>query len=402
MAASGATALAALKIGGRVAFERLVRPKARRAEDVPCSPDAITPEWLTAVLCQKVPEAVVAGLVVKPASAGTHERHQLIVTYNEAGRRAGLPASIFTKSLPSLVTRMIGGFNGTARVEGRFYTQLRPQLEIEAPIGYHAASDRKTFASILLLEDMFATKSATFCNYRTYVSREMAEDMIDLLASLHARFYGDAELPKHYPWVASYPRWFTVGSEKMNLDYYTRKAFDTAAHVIPKSVLAQRDAVWPAALQALAVHDGEPQGLIHSDVHIGNWYRTGAGKMGLCDWQCLARGHWTRDFSYAVTAALTPDDRRNWEEDLLRRYLDRFAGLTGTKPDFDRSFLHYRQQMVHALLMWTITLCHSPLLPAMQSEETTLTMIERIATAMADLDTLRSWPVRYATRKSKY
>ena len=62
--------------------------------------------------------------------------------------------------------------------------------------------------------------------------------------------------------------------------------------------------------------------------------------------------------------------------------------LTGNKPDFDRSFLNYRQQMVHALLMWTITLCHSPLLPAMQSEATTLAMIERISTAMADLDAL--------------
>jgi aminoglycoside phosphotransferase (APT) family kinase protein len=154
-------------------------------------------------------------------------------------------------------------------------------------------------------------------------------------------------------------------------------------------MLAQRDAVWPAAIRALAVHDNEPQGLIHSDVHIGNWYRTGAGKMGLCDWQCLARGHWSRDFSYAVTAALTPDDRRKWERDLLQRYLDRFARLTGTLPDFDTSFLRYRQQMVHALLMWTITLCHSPLLPDMQSEETTLAMIERISTAMADLDALR-------------
>src|SRR5215468_3909347 len=144
MAGSTAAALAALKIGGQVTFERLVKPKARRAEDVPCSPDAITPEWLTAVLCQKYPEATVTGFVVKPASAGTHERHQLIVTYNEAGRRAGLPASIFTKSLPSVVTRMIGGFNGTARVEGRFYMQLRPQLEIEAPFGYHAAFDRRT------------------------------------------------------------------------------------------------------------------------------------------------------------------------------------------------------------------------------------------------------------------
>jgi hypothetical protein len=388
MGASSATALAALKIGGRVAFERLVRPKARRREDVPCSPNAITTEWLTAVLCSQIPEAAVTHVDVAPASSGTHERHRLILTYNDAGRRAGLPVSIFTKSLPSVVTRMIGGFNGTARVEGQFFMQLRPQLEIEAPVGYHAAFDRRTFASILLLEDLVATKSATFCNYRTHVSRAMAEDMIDVLAALHARFYGERELATRYRWLAGYPRWFTVGAEKMSLEYYTRKAFEAASHVIPEKVLAKRDAVWPAAMRALAVHEGEGQGLIHSDVHIGNWYQTGAGKMGLCDWQCLSRGHWSRDVAYAITAALTPDNRRKWERDLLVRYLERFAGLTGTRLDFDESFRHYREQMVHALLMWTITLCHSPLLPNMQPEETTLTMIERITTAMADLETI--------------
>src|SRR5262245_39638729 len=134
MGASAGSALAALKIGGRVAFEHLVRPKAKRFEDVPCSPYAITADWLTAVLCGKTPGAIVTHVEVKPASAGTHERHRLTVSYNEEGRRAGLPTPIFTKSLPSIVTRMIGGFNGTARVEGSFYTQLRPQLEIEAPL----------------------------------------------------------------------------------------------------------------------------------------------------------------------------------------------------------------------------------------------------------------------------
>src|SRR5689334_21127286 len=132
MGQSTDTALAALKIGGRVAYERLARPKARQFDDVPCTPYAVTPEWLTAVLCGKVPGAVVTHVEVKAASAGTHERHQLKVSYNEEGRRAGLPVSIFTKSLPSIVTRMIGGFNGTARVEGSFFTQIRPQLEIEA------------------------------------------------------------------------------------------------------------------------------------------------------------------------------------------------------------------------------------------------------------------------------
>src|SRR5216684_632319 len=391
MGASTGTALAALKIGGRVAFERLVRPKAWRLGDVPCSPYAITTEWLTAVLCGKIPEAIVTHVEVQPASAGTHERHHLLVSYTAEGRRSGFPFSIFTKSLPSIVTRMIGGFNGTARVEGNFYTQIRPQLEIEAPLCYHSACDRRTFAAIHLLEDMVATKSAAFCNHKTYVSRAMADDMIDLLASLHSRFYGDPDLAERYRWLASYPRWFTIGSEKMSTEYYTHKAFDAAAHVIPGKVLARRDEVWPATIRALAVHESEPQGLIHSDVHIGNWYRTGAGQMGLCDWQCLSRGHWSRDFAYAVTASLTPDNRRSWERDLLARYVERFAEKTGVKPDFDLSFLHYRQQILHALAMWTITLCHSRLLPNMQPEETTVAMIERITTAMADLDSIDSF-----------
>ena len=391
MGQSTDTALAALKIGGRVAYERLARPKARQFDDVPCTPYAVTPEWLTAVLCGKVPGAVVTHVEVKAASAGTHERHQLKVSYNEEGRRAGLPVSIFTKSLPSIVTRMIGGFNGTARVEGSFFTQIRPQLEIEAPLCYHSAYDRRTFAAIHLLEDLVATKSATFCNHRTYVTRAMADDMIDLLAALHGRFYGDPTLAERYRWLASYPRWFTIGAAKMGTEYYTRKAFDAAAHVIPEEVMARRDDVWPATMRALALHDSEPQGLIHSDVHIGNWYRTGAGQMGLCDWQCLSRGHWSRDFAYAVTASLTPDNRRSWERELLARYVERFAEKTGVKPDFDLSFLRYRQQIVHALAMWTITLCHSPLLPNMQPEDTTLTMIERMTTAMADLDALDSF-----------
>src|SRR5258708_7787588 len=314
MGASTGTALAALKIGGRVAFERIMRPKARRLDDVPCSPYAITAEWLTAVLCGKIPGAVVTHVEVKPASAGTHERHQLIVSYNEEGRRAGLPVSIFTKSLPSIVTRMIGGFNGTARVEGNFYTQLRPQLEIEAPLCYHSTYDRRTFAAIHLLEDMVATKSATFCNHKTYVSRAMADDMIDLLASLHSHFYADPALAERYRWLAGYPRWFTIGSEKMGTEYYT----------------------------------------------------------------------------YAVTGSLTLDNRGNWERDLLARYVERFAEKTGVKPDLDLSFLHYRQQIVHALAMWTITLCHSPLLPNMQPEDTTLTMIGRITTAMSDLASTNS------------
>src|ERR1700704_2413720 len=81
------TALTALKVSGRVLYERVARPMARTLDQVPGSPNAITPEWLTAALCSKVPGAVVTDVRVELASAGTHERHKLHVTYNEAGRR---------------------------------------------------------------------------------------------------------------------------------------------------------------------------------------------------------------------------------------------------------------------------------------------------------------------------
>ena len=388
MGASSATALAALKIGGRVAFERLVGPKARQRDDVPCSPSAITPEWLTAVLCEKYPGAMVTQVEVKPASAGTHERHRLLSTYNEAGRRAGLPGSIFTKSLPSVVTRMIGGFNGTARVEGQFFTQLRPLLQIEAPVGYHAAFDRRTFASILLLEDLVATKSATFCNHRTYVTREMADDMIDVLAALHARFYGEPELATRYRWVAGYPRWFTIGAEKMRLEYYTRKAFEAASHVIPgKGVGATRRGVAGGHARACRPRrrgaGPDPLRCAYRKLVPDGGRKDGLVRLAVPFARPLVAGLRLRGDSGA-DAGRSPHVGEGSAGALSRR----FAELTGSRPDFDESFRHYREQMVHALLMWTITLCHSPLLPNMQPEETTLTMIERITTAMADLDSI--------------
>lgn len=383
-------ALAALRVGGRIIYERAMHPLARTLDDVPCSPNAITPEWLTAALCSQTSGATVTRVVVEAVSAGTQERHRLHVEYNEAGRRAGLPAAIFTKSLPSFVTRMIAGFSGHARVEGGFYMHVRPLLEIEAPTCFYSTYDRQTFTAIHLLEDLVATKQATFCGHKTKVTRAMAEDQIDLLATLHGRFYGDATLGERFRWLADYPKWFKIGAQKMQTEHYTGKALDAAASLMPAKLMQRREEVWPATMKALAVHTSEPSTFLHSDVHIGNWYQTGAGRMGLCDWQCPSRGHWSRDVAYAISSALEPEDRRNWERELLARYLERLAEHRAPKLNFDKSFTWYRQQLLHAFSMWTITLRHSPLLPSMQTEAMTLAMMERVGTAIDDLDALDS------------
>jgi aminoglycoside phosphotransferase (APT) family kinase protein len=159
---------------------------------------------------------------------------------------------------------------------------------------------------------------------------------------------------------------------------------------MPAKLMQRRQEVWPATMKALAVHTSEPSTFLHSDVHIGNWYQTGAGRMGLCDWQCPSRGHWSRDVAYAISSALEPEDRRNWERELLARYLERLAEHRAPKLNFDKSFTWYRQQLLHAFSMWTITLRHSPLLPSMQTEAMTLAMMERVGTAIDDLDALDS------------
>jgi len=94
------------------------------------------------------------------------------------------------------------------------------------------------------------------------VGRSRGDKIRDLLQSPDIRFPRDGgrhdrssrvasraflrrrELATRYRWIAGYPRWFTIGAEKMRLEHYTRKAFDAASDVIPRKVLAQRDAVW--------------------------------------------------------------------------------------------------------------------------------------------------------------
>ena len=162
-----------------------------------------------------------------------------------------------------------------------------------------------------------------------------------------------------------------------------------AQSLVPADVFAARDKLWPAAEAGLAAHREGARMIIHSDVHPGNWYLTAAGELGLCDWQCIAQGHWARDFAYAVSTMVDVAQRRAWEQELLSRYLDKLPQAGGPTVAFDTAWQHYRQQLPGALLMWTPTLCHPPTMPDMQPDAVSFEMIRRITTAISDLGVLQ-------------
>ena len=146
----------------------------------------------------------------------------------------------------------------------------------------------------------------------------------------------------------------------------------------------------PALMDSLMRDKGNPVGLVHTDAHSGNWFRTPDGRMGLYDWQAIAKGFGYRDLSYALMSNLTIEDRRAWEHDLVAMYVDRLAKAGGKAPTGDRAWLHYRQQPFHGLCSWLYTLGAGRLQPEMQKVSVSMVNLERMGQAVADLESFRA------------
>lgn len=386
------TAALATRLAMQLVYERIRRPVARSAADIPCNYESASAEWFTAVLCANAAGAQVTSVQPDHGSQGTSARRQFLLEYNDAGRRAGLPTRVFAKSTPTLMTRMAGTVSESMTGEAYFYSLIRPELRIEAPIGYHSAFDLVRGRSIHLMEDLVTTKGATFCGPHTRIWRTQAEDIVGLLAMLHGTYYQSVRFAADLSHIVRWPVEFGRMVRGVDLKKYHHRGFDKARDLIPSSLLRRRDEVWPAIVRSTQLHDALPQTIVHGDVHLGNWYVTVAGSMGLLDWQCLARGHWSRDLAYAISSTLTIEDRREWERELIELYLDLFEAHSGVAMDFDDAWLRYRQQMFGALAFWTPAYSPPVFVPKnMQSADTAVEMIRRIAQAIDDLDSLDSF-----------
>jgi aminoglycoside phosphotransferase (APT) family kinase protein len=371
--------------------DRIHRPAVWERTKVPARIQDVTPEWLTAVLCGTSSDSRVVDVSFDGGSSGTSVRSRLHLQYNRLGSDAELPTTLFAKSTPTLVTRIANGITGTARAEAGFYRELRPVLSLEAPRGYHCATDPRSFRTIHLLEDLVATKNAAFCMPTTVVSRSQAEQIVEELARLHG---AAATLPsvsgRRPAWLASYPQWWQAASSATYIRRYHHRGQASAddEEITPARLRGRSSALWQQFVTSIDAHRHLSRTLIHGDVHLGNWYLTDSGAMGLCDWQCISVGHWSRDLAYALTSALTIDQRRSWERELIALYLQRLAEAGGAVLDFPTTWDLYRQQALGALVMWTPT--HHPprFLPAMQPRSMTTEMLRRILTAIDDLDAI--------------
>jgi len=376
------------KVAYQVARERFSSARVTSLDEVPSCAGALTTEWLTAALCRDTPGAQVVRFDVTGGSDGTSSRRALRVSYNQGGQRAGLPTQLFMKSAASLQSRMMLVLGGVTESETIFYRDLRPQLDrLRSPRAFHAACDSETFRSIALMDDLSAEGWSFPDPMRDTLSRRDAEDMIDQMAYYHATFWDQpgplAPLPTS--------ELFQQRLNDIGLERRARIGIERGRATMSAKLYRRKDELLPTTMRALRVNSAGPLTLLHQDVHQGNWLRDPDGRMGLYDWQCVAKGEWALDFCYALAVNLTTEDRRAWERELLERYLWRLGeeGLA-SPPTFGEAWLRYRQQPFHVVIFTLLTIGAGRLQPNMQPTDYMMRCWKRVATFLDDHDSLDS------------
>lgn len=378
---------------GRVAYhiakERITNPRPVTLREVPPTPEHLTDEWLTQALSDGVPGARVMSHELGPRDDGTTSRRTLRVEFNDIGREAGLTESLFTKSGPGFATRLVSGIAGLGVTESTFYSQIRPMLTIETPVTQYSGYDPISNRLMLIIDDISQTRGAQFGNVLTRkATRDSVEQVVDTLAALHTTFWNAPLRNRFGNWLLDSHEYMVHVDSTMKLSKRILVGFERAREVIEPGLYARRREVPDALMRSLQINTTGPQTLLHGDVHPGNWYVSGDGRMGLYDWQCIVRGGWARDIAYALSTHLTVEDRRDWEHGLIARYCERIAEAGCEAPSLDDAFLAYRQQMFHGMMMWLTTIGFYKVHPDMQPKDITLETIRRTCQAAADLDSL--------------
>ncbi len=358
--------------------------------EVPLSAEYFTREWLTSVLCAGVGGAEVKAFeLLGEANLGTTARRNVAVHYNAAGEAAGLPQRIFAKATPEFDSRYICGLSGAIAHEANFYNRIAPLVSIEAPRCYHADYDPPSFRSIFLFEDAGVTKGARFLDGGFRVQRHDMEAMLRTIAGLHSRFWGDPILDTHFTWLKDPYSYQLHINDLIGFRERTQLGLERSLNILPPGLRARHGELWDAMIKACRLRAEAPRTLLHADDHLGNWYVTDKGAMGLCDWQCTVKGGWASDFAYAVTSSLEPAERRAWEKDLLAFYLDALELPPGqARPAFEDAWLDYRRQTLHGLYNWLFVAGIGEAATLMHSGTITTNNLRRMTVAVDELDTL--------------
>jgi len=335
----------------------------------------LDPRWLEAVLYKDFPGVEVTGAKIVESTFNTATKTRVALEVRNAP--PGLIKTICIKGMLNDVGKLYLA-NGVSRTEALFYQELAQPLSshIKTPPCLYAGIDPATNHGLVIMQDLVAA-GCTFLQPLTPYTPEEAFASLESIARLHAAAPEGSTLYEK-PWLQRTLETKFAASGIIPPEMLHDLLNGPRGAPLPKEILDGPRLHRAIGLVAARFRDG-PSMLIHGDAHAGNLYKLPGGKIeiGLIDWQVVQHGCWALDVAYHLGAALSVEDRRRSERDLLAHYLDRLAAFGGPRIDQDHAWDEYRIAMLYGYYMWGVTRRVDP--PIIME------FVKRLGLAVADL-----------------
>ena len=359
---------------------------AARLTGLPTRVGDVDARWLEAALSERYPGAQLRGFEVLDAHSGTTSRARIALDYATRGS-GDPPQTIFLKiTPPGFVSRLFLGATGIGQNEVRFYRDLRPELPVRAPRvhGIRSLGDGRQF--VLLLEDLGA-QDVHLATVGDRVSREQAEQVMEALAVLHARYRDESGVSTLPEWLPSFESRVARGDmawERFITGMMVERACARFASEMPPE-LAEIAALCSGKRDHLeSLWSRGPRTLCHGDCHVGNLFFEPEG-VGFLDWQVCARAPGLRDVSYFLANSLPTKLRSEYERELIAHYLEALTAAGVPAPSLEEAFESHRLFVLYA---WIATAFTAAAGDALQDEAIALAGFRRSTAAALELDSV--------------
>ncbi|MGB3353136.1 MAG: phosphotransferase [Mycobacterium sp.] len=341
---------------------------------IPQGWDQISPEWMTSALAPCFPGAEVAAVRVVLRDDGTNRRARLALDYATGHG----PDTVFAKAVDPEHADLVALTSGLYHEPRLFSSAVT--LPLDHPAVYTALIDEERRDFLMLMEDV-VTRGADPRDSTRPLTVEQAAAGVQGLARLHSEFWGKRLTRQPaLGWVEPFVAF--EGLEYAPLHIAHERLGDT----VPTDIIALSGTelfvdIWARYIGSLT--ESTPT-LLHGDPHIGNTYVLPDDTVGFLDWQMVRRGSFSLDLGYFLQGALTIEDRRACERDLLEQYRGALRLSEAEMPTPQEIWLGYRASVAHGLAIWMATLSGGD---AWQRADICLAFAQRYAAAFVDLET---------------
>lgn len=316
---------------------------------LPVSLEGIDTDWLTRALRTRAPDITVRSVEILDIIRGTCTKIRLWLELDDAGRRAGIPETVFLK----------GGFEEHSRnldfvlmTEALGYRDLPDLSKLNAPTCYYADWDEEQRQGIIIMEDL-ARRQITFGNPLRPRSFEEVSKTLALLARYHAATWGFPDVLRvpRLDWVETAPPF-----SRPSMQHYLQPEVWDHYVSLPRGAATStrfHDREWAVgALARMAKLSEEvPNCIIHGDSHLGNAYFAPDGTVGFYD-IVPRRAPALSEVCYHITLAMDVSDRPSSEGALVTHYLQELerCGVENA-PDFDDVMRQYGAFLVEGFCL---------------------------------------------------